>query len=110
MTGFSLDKLETIICERSKMDAKNSYTAHLLAEGVLKCAEKFGEEALELALATAAKDDTDVTHEAADVFYHLLVLLQARDISLKEVMTILEARTAQSGFAEKATRTDTDKT
>ncbi|PCJ87320.1 MAG: phosphoribosyl-ATP diphosphatase [Hyphomicrobiales bacterium] len=104
MPQFSLTDLDTIIAKRADAGADSSYTAQLLHKGVLKCAEKLGEESIELILAAAAQEKSDVANEAADVLYHLLVLLRARDVPLEEVMTILEGRTGQSGLAEKALR------
>ncbi|MCR9236567.1 MAG: phosphoribosyl-ATP diphosphatase [Alphaproteobacteria bacterium] len=104
MSTFSLNDLEAIVEQRSSAGAETSYTARLLEKGPLKCAEKFGEEAVELALATAAQEQEDVANEAADVLYHLMVLLRARSVGLDQVMEILNQRTAQSGLAEKAAR------
>lgn len=104
MGNFSLGDLETIIEERSTAGPDASYTARLLDKGVLKCAEKFGEEAVELALAAVAQERADVANEAADVLYHLMVVLRARGVDLAQIMAILEQRTAQSGLAEKAAR------
>nr|WP_306264535.1 phosphoribosyl-ATP diphosphatase [Pararhizobium sp. IMCC3301] len=104
MSNFSLSDLQTIIEERSTAGVEASYTARLLDKGVLKCAEKFGEEAVELALAAVAQEQADVANEAADVLYHLMVVLRARGVELAQIMAILEQRTAQSGLAEKAGR------
>ncbi len=104
MSRFSLSDLERIIEQRSSAGADTSYTARLLSKGPLKCAEKFGEESVELALAAAAQEPEDVANEAADVLYHLMVVLRARGVSLDQVMDILNQRTAQSGLAEKAAR------
>ena len=104
MSKFSLAELDAIISERSTASAKDSYTAQLLDKGALKCAEKFGEEAVELVVAAAAQESADVANEAADVLYHLAVLLRARSVPLSEVLGILEERTKQSGLAEKAAR------
>lgn len=104
MSTFSLTDLEAIVEQRSSAGADTSYTASLLEKGALKCAEKFGEEAVELALATAAQEQTDVANEAADVLFHLMVLLRSRGVALEQVMDILNQRTSQSGLAEKAAR------
>ena len=101
---FTLDDLARIIAARAGAGAENSYTASLLAKGSPRCAKKFGEEAVELAIAAVAQDEAAVRAEAADVLYHLLVLLQSRGVALGEVMEELERRTAQSGLAEKASR------
>jgi phosphoribosyl-ATP pyrophosphohydrolase len=105
MSTFTLADLAKIIDERARAaDPASSYTAKLLAAGVDKCAKKFGEEAVEAALAAVSEDDTALTAEAGDVLYHLLVMMQARGISLDAVMVELEKRTRQSGLAEKAGR------
>ena len=105
MSAFTLADLAAIITERARAaDPASSYTAKLLADGVEKCARKFGEEAVEATIAAISQDDAALTGEAGDVLYHLLVLLQARGISLDAVMAELETRTRQSGLAEKAAR------
>jgi phosphoribosyl-ATP pyrophosphohydrolase len=81
-----------------------SYTRKLLDRGVAQCAKKFGEEAVEAVLAAVAEDRDRLIAEAADVIYHLLVLLKARGIALSEVEAALAARTVQSGLDEKAAR------
>jgi phosphoribosyl-ATP pyrophosphohydrolase len=105
MSDFSLADLARIIAERaSAADPASSYTAKLLAEGVERCARKFGEEAVEATIAAVSENDAALTAEAGDVLYHLLVMLQARGIALTSVMAELEKRTSQSGLAEKAAR------
>jgi phosphoribosyl-ATP pyrophosphohydrolase len=107
MSDFSLADLAAIIAERARAgDPASSYTAKLIGEGVARCAKKFGEEAVEAALAAVTGDKAALTGEAADVLYHLLVMLTARGIALAEVMAELEKRTAASGLAEKASRKD----
>ena len=101
---FSLEQLNVRVGERAKASPDESYTAKLLRDGVDRCARKFGEEAVEAIVSAVAGDKPGLTAEAADVLYHLLVLLKAADISLDEVMTELESRTGQSGLAEKASR------
>ena len=76
----------------------------MLEKGAEKCAEKFGEEAIELIIEAVKNDSNGLINEAADVMYHLLVLLKSREISLSHVMAELERRTAQSGLTEKAAR------
>ncbi len=101
---MTLDDLATIIAARSGADPDTSWTAKLLAKGPEKCAEKFGEEAIE-AIIEAVKGDHDrLVSEAADVLFHLLVMLQSRDVALADVMAELERRQAQSGLAEKSAR------
>jgi phosphoribosyl-ATP pyrophosphohydrolase len=102
---FALENLAEIIARRASADAENSYTRSLLDKGVARCAKKFGEEATEAVIAAVAEDDAAMIGEAADVLYHLLVVLQARKVPLASVMAELERRTAQSGIAEKASRT-----
>jgi phosphoribosyl-ATP pyrophosphohydrolase len=103
-TPFTLADLAAIVADRARTGDSGSYTAKLLAAGPAKCAKKFGEEAFEAALAAVAEDETALTSEAADVLYHLLVMLQSRGIALEAVMAELERRTAQGGLAEKASR------
>ena len=103
-TRFSLADLAAIIADRARTGDPGSYTAKLLAAGPGKCAKKFGEEAFEAALAAVSEDEKALTSEAADVLYHLLVMLQARGVALDAVMAELERRTAQGGLAEKASR------
>ncbi len=82
-----------------------SYTAKLIAQGTSRCAKKFGEEAFELALASATGQPTEVIAEAADVIYHMMVLLESADVPLSAVMAELARRRGMSGLAEKASRT-----
>ena len=101
----ALDRLfATIIARRDAGDAANSYTAKLLAEGVAKCAKKFGEEAVETALASVSGNKQHLAAESADALYHLLVLWAAAGITPDDVYKVLRAREAQSGLAEKASR------
>lgn len=101
---FSLEDLDTRLAARAAASPDESYTASLIAKGIKKCAEKLGEEAVEAVIAAVTADKKGLTGEAADVLYHLLVLLRAADVPLSEVMAELENRTAQSGLAEKASR------
>jgi phosphoribosyl-ATP pyrophosphohydrolase len=101
---MSLEKLAATIAARKGADPDTSWTAKLLAKGPEKCAEKFGEEAIE-AIIEAVKGDRDrLTSEAADVLYHLLVMLTARDVTLAEVLAELDRREGTSGLEEKAAR------
>ena len=104
MTSFTLDDLARIVAERAAALAAESYTAKLLADGPGRAAKKLGEEAVEAAIAAVQGDRAGLTAEAADVLYHLLVVLQGANIPLSDVMAELERRTAQSGLAEKAAR------
>ena len=100
----ALDRLAATILARRGADPASSWTAKLLAAGPEKCAEKFGEEAVE-AIIEAVKGDRDrLTAEAADVVYHLLVMLAARDVTLADVVAELARREGVSGLAEKAGR------
>ena len=101
---MSLDALYATILARKSADPSSSWTAHLLAKGPEKCAEKFGEEAIEAIIEAIKDDKAALTSEAADVLYHLLVMLAARDVPLSDVLAELEARQSQSGIAEKASR------
>ena len=85
-------ELEAVIRSRSKAAPEESYTARLLGEGIQRVAQKFGEESVELALAAASGDPAAVRTEAADVIYHLLVLLQGSGVSLAEVLEELRSR------------------
>ena len=100
----ALNRLAATIQARKGADPESSWTAKLLSKGPEKCAEKFGEEAVE-AIIEAVKGDRDkLTAEAADVLYHLLVMLAARDVTLEQVLAELERREGTSGLAEKAAR------
>ena len=99
-----LNDLVKTIAQRKKADPDTSWTARLLAKGPEKCAEKFGEEAIE-AIIEAVKGDKDrLTSEAADVLYHLLVMLAARDVPFENVLAELQRRQGTSGIDEKAAR------
>jgi phosphoribosyl-ATP pyrophosphohydrolase len=101
---MTLEELEQIVAARASASPDDSWTAKLLAKGPEKCAEKFGEEAIEAIIEATKGDRERLTSEAADVLFHLLVMLRARDVSLAEVMTELTRRQVQSGIAEKASR------
>jgi phosphoribosyl-ATP pyrophosphohydrolase/phosphoribosyl-AMP cyclohydrolase len=87
-----LEKLQAIIRKRLADSPQGSYTAELASQGVLKVAQKLGEEGVELALAAAAQDRARVTAEAADLVYHLLLLLAVREVTLADVVAELERR------------------
>jgi phosphoribosyl-ATP pyrophosphohydrolase len=99
-----LNDLAATIAERAKADPESSWTAKLLAKGPEKCAEKFGEEAIEAVIEAVKGDKDKLTYEAADVLYHLLVMLKARDVALDDVLAELARRQGLSGVAEKAAR------
>lgn len=101
---FSLDDLAKIIALRSQASGEKSYTRSLLEKGPGGAAKKFGEEAVEFVIAAVGQSDEALRAEAADVLYHLLVVLKAREVSLGEVLEELERRTARSGLEEKAAR------
>jgi len=101
----TLDRLfDTIAARKAAGELSTSYTAQLISQGVEKCAKKFGEEAVEAALAAVSGDRKRLAAESADVLYHLLVLWAAAGITPKDVYAELEARAHQSGLAEKASR------
>jgi len=104
MSKFTLADLEMRVHERAKASAAESYTRALLDKGVAHCAKKLGEEAVEVAIAAVAEDRGRVIAEAADLIYHLLVVLHAREVTLAEVEAALAERTRQSGIDEKAAR------
>ena len=101
---MTLDDLYAVIASRKGADPDTSWTAKLLAKGPEKCAEKFGEEAVEAIIEAVKGDKTALTAEAADALYHLLVMLAARDVDLADVMAELARRQGTSGIAEKASR------
>lgn len=104
MTAFTLSDLETIVAARAADTNARSYTRQLLEAGRAKSAKKLGEEAVELALASVMHDRQNAVYEAADLLYHLMVVLRACEIPLDEVLGELERRTVQSGLDEKAAR------
>jgi phosphoribosyl-ATP pyrophosphohydrolase len=104
MTAFSLTDLEAIVRVRAAAPPSESYTAKLLSAGPNLAAKKLGEEAVEAVLAAAAGHKEELTKEAADVLYHLLVVLHGAGVPLSAVLAELESRTRQSGLAEKASR------
>ena len=101
---MTLDDLNATILARRGADPETSWTAKLLAKGPAKCAEKFGEEAIEAIIEAARGDRAGLATEAADVLYHFLVMLAASDVPLSDVMAELERRQGTSGIAEKAAR------
>jgi phosphoribosyl-ATP pyrophosphohydrolase len=104
MSKFTVADLEKRVHERAKANAADSYTRSLIDKGVAYCAKKLGEEAIETGLAAVQEDKNRLIAEAGDLLYHLLVLLEARGVTLAEVETALEKRTSQSGHEEKASR------
>ena len=104
MAAFTLQDLERRVQERAQAGADVSYTRKLLDRGVPHCAKKLAEEAVETVIAAVSEDDKHLTGEAADLLYHLMVVLHARGIALADVEAVLAERTKQSGLAEKASR------
>ena len=101
---MSLYDLDITIQSRKTADPDSSWTAKLFAKGPEKCAEKFGEEAVEAIIEAVKGDREKLIGEAADSLYHLLVMCAARDITLSDIEAELDKRTGQSGIAEKASR------
>lgn len=102
--GSTLERLAATIRERREADADTSYTRLLLDGGAPRCAKKFGEEAVEVVIASLGENDTALEGEAADLIYHLLVLLEVRGVAIEAVLATLEKRMGLSGLAEKASR------
>ena len=100
----TLLRLAATIEARRGADPASSHTAAMLARGPGKCAEKFGEEAVEAIVAAASGDMANLTHEAADVLYHLQVMLAAAGVPWAAVLAELDRREGRSGIAEKAAR------
>ena len=99
-----LARLFATIEARSGADPARSHTAAMLAKGPRKCAEKFGEEAVETVMAAVSEDRDRLIGETADLLYHLLVVLEARGVTLAEVEAALARRASRSGLDEKASR------
>jgi len=104
MSSHPLDRLAATVESRRGADPESSWTARLLAAGPEKAAQKFGEEAIEAVIEAIRGDRARLTSEAADVLYHLLVMLAARDVTLAEVLAELDRREGTSGIAEKSAR------
>jgi phosphoribosyl-ATP pyrophosphohydrolase len=103
---MTLEELFNVVEERANASPDESWTARLLSKGPEKCAEKFGEEAVEAIIEAAKGHKTGLIKESADVIFHLFVLLRSQDITLSEVMDELTSRQFQSGLAEKAARSE----
>ena len=104
MSTFGLEDLEGIVRARASASPDESYTARLLAGGIEKAAKKLGEEGVEAVIAAMSGRSDELTKEAADVLYHLVVVLHGSGVPVAAVMAELEGRTRQSGLAEKASR------
>ena len=106
MSRFTVHDLAATIDARAAAGGEASYTKKLLDKGAEHCAKKLGEEAVETVLAAVGEDRDHLIGEAADLLYHLLVVLRARGIALSEVEAVLATRTTKSGLEEKASRKD----
>jgi phosphoribosyl-ATP pyrophosphohydrolase len=104
MTDTVLPRLAAIIASRRQEPKGKSYTKELLDGGAERCAKKLGEEAVETVIAALGSDTVALKREAADLLYHLLVLLEVKRVSLGDVLAELEGRIGTSGLVEKAAR------
>ncbi len=104
MSNDVLVQLAATIHARRAAAADASYTRQLLEAGPAKCAKKLGEEAVETVMAGAGESAERLKEEAADLLYHLLVLLESREVAIADVLAVLAARTGTSGLKEKADR------
>jgi phosphoribosyl-ATP pyrophosphohydrolase len=104
MSRDVLTELAATIAARRHSTADKSYTRQLLDAGPARCAKKFGEEAVETVIAAVGEDAAHLKAEAADLLYHLLVLLESRGLAIGEVLELLQARMGRSGLEEKASR------
>jgi phosphoribosyl-ATP pyrophosphohydrolase len=104
MTDDVLQQLAALIHSRRGDGVAKSYTRELLDAGPERCAKKLGEEAVETVIAALGADRAALAREAADLVYHLLVLLESRELGLSDVLRELESRIGISGLAEKAAR------
>lgn len=100
----ALEQLAEVVRERRDADPRDSWTAKLLQGGRQKCAKKFGEEAVETVIAGAAGDRKALISESADTLFHLLVLLEANNVAIHEVLDELDRRQGVSGIEEKKSR------
>jgi phosphoribosyl-ATP pyrophosphohydrolase len=104
MSDDVLGQLASTIRLRRSESVERSYTRQLLEAGPQHCAKKLGEEAVETVIAGVGEDVAALKNEAADLIYHLLVLLESRGIALGEVLAVLQCRMGTSGITEKASR------
>ena len=104
MSDDVLVQLAATIRARRAAGPDNSYTRQLLDSGSARCAKKFGEEAIETVIAGASEGDEQLKAEAADLIYHLLVLLESRGVDIADVLAVLDERQGVSGLKEKAER------
>ena len=103
-TSEVLFRLETLLCERKNAAPGSSYVASLYAKGLDAVLKKVGEEATEAILAAKGDDTAHLTREAADLLFHTLVMLAAKNVALADVLAELERREGTSGLEEKKTR------
>ena len=108
MTEDVLSRLAATIAQRRGESASKSYTRELIDAGAERCAKKLGEEAVETVIAALGQDRRALKREAADLLYHLLVLLEVRRVPLADVLAELNSRMGTSGLAEKAARPKTE--
>jgi len=101
---MTCEELFDVIVERANASSNESWTAKLLSQGPEKCAEKFGEEAVEAIISAVRKDKDGLIMETADVLYHLFVMLKSQNIHLSDVLQELEKRRFKSGIMEKLQR------
>ena len=104
MSNDILERLAATIRAR-RTATGSSYTRQLLDAGPAGCAKKLGEEAIETVIAATSESEDKLKDEAADLLYHLLVLLESRSVSLEDVLSVLERRSGTSGLEEKSSRT-----
>jgi phosphoribosyl-ATP pyrophosphohydrolase len=104
MSSDTLARLAATIAARRSVSAEISYTKSLLEKGPAACAKKLSEECAETLIAAVSESNERLISEAGDLIYHLIVLLEARDVSLDSVLRELDRREGQSGHAEKASR------
>lgn len=107
MSALTLQQLADRVKERAAASPDVSYTRRLLDKGLTHCAKKLGEEAVETVLAAVNEGQDRLVAEAADLLYHLLVVLECRGIALSEVEAELARRVTRSGLEEKASRRPT---
>ncbi len=102
----TLTRLEATIAQRLTASPEESYVAKLHAKGLAKIAQKLGEEATEAVIAALSGDEAELVGEAADVIFHLMVLLAEKGVKLEQVLAELDRREGTSGIIEKASRSE----
>ena len=101
---MKIDDLFQVVEDRAKSDPELSWTAQLLSQGSDKCAEKFGEEAIEIIIEAAKKNKDGLIREAADLLYDFVVMLHSNGVKLSDIRDELESRKSKSGIEEKKSR------